>query len=347
MAATKQDIFAKIGDLLLELNEQYAALGESESCELVEVSLLEANAKFLADHINILKVLKLQYVKDEAPSVEQSTAEYHIDNEVKKVSFEDFFTPPSAHRVKEADNQQTHVEIENEAITMPAESFTAAPPHFVKAIPTDANEPAATVEQIPVLSPPVQDTVYEEPKFEEKSVETAPMFEAPSPAPQQLSTVDRPTPTQDINIPTKVVEEQPVESIVNKVVIEEKEIIVAEVESREEEKSRRPLTLNELISQQKKAGLNQQNIFQTSQHNPERVTDLKSAVSLNDKLLFIKDLFNGYSLAYSEAIELLNRFDNFAEADAFLQTNYSLKNGWADKSQTVDKLYAVLRKRFI
>ena len=78
----------------------------------------------------------------------------------------------------------------------------------------------------------------------------------------------------------------------------------------------------------------------------ERVSDIKSAISLNDKLLFIKDLFNGYSLAYSEAIELLNRYDDFSAADSFLKTNYAAKNNWADKPETVDKLYAVLRKRF-
>ena len=75
--------------------------------------------------------------------------------------------------------------------------------------------------------------------------------------------------------------------------------------------------------------------------------DLKSSISLNDKLLFIRDLFNGYSLAYSEAIELLNRYVTFAEADAFLQTNYALKNNWAEKPQTVEKLYAILRKKFM
>ena len=107
----------------------------------------------------------------------------------------------------------------------------------------------------------------------------------------------------------------------------------------------RPLTINELIQQQKQAGVNVTQQFQTSTAK-EKVVDLKTAVSLNDKLLYIKDLFNGYSLAYSEAVELLNRFDSFAEADAFLQSNYALKNGWAEKSQTVDKFYALLHKKF-
>ncbi len=76
------------------------------------------------------------------------------------------------------------------------------------------------------------------------------------------------------------------------------------------------------------------------------VKDLKSVISLNDKLLFIKDLFNGYSLAYSEAVELVNRFDSFEAADNFLKTNYAAKNHWASKPATVDKFYEVLNRRF-
>ncbi len=139
-----------------------------------------------------------------------------------------------------------------------------------------------------------------------------------------------------------------------KIVNEEETVIPVTVPAKEveipvqaipAEESARPLTINELIQQQKQAGVNVTQQFQTSTAK-EKVVDLKTAVSLNDKLLYIKDLFNGYSLAYSEAIELLNRFDSFAEADAFLQANYALKNGWAEKTQTVDKFYTLLRKKF-
>ena len=133
--------------------------------------------------------------------------------------------------------------------------------------------------------------------------------------------------------------------VIQEVIIANKELEVpAEPEEAPEpetepEESARPLSLNERLSAQRKNELGQRN-------DTDRITDIKSAISLNDKLLFIKDLFNGYSLAYSEAIELLNRYDDFAAADAFLQTNYAQKNNWADKPVAVDKLYAVLRKRF-
>lgn len=99
-------------------------------------------------------------------------------------------------------------------------------------------------------------------------------------------------------------------------------------------------SLNDMISSQKA----QQG--SASQYRQSPITDLKSGVNLNDKLLFIKDLFNGYSLAYSEAMEILNRFETFESADNFLKSNYAAKNNWAAKQTTVDKFYEILRRRF-
>lgn len=100
-------------------------------------------------------------------------------------------------------------------------------------------------------------------------------------------------------------------------------------------------SLNDMISSQKA----QQGT--SSQYKQPPITDLKSGVNLNDKLLFIKDLFNGYSLAYSEAMEILNRFETFESADNFLKSNYAAKNNWAAKQTTVDKFYEILRRRFV
>lgn len=77
------------------------------------------------------------------------------------------------------------------------------------------------------------------------------------------------------------------------------------------------------------------------------ISDLKPAITLNDKLLFVKDLFNGYSLAYSEAIEILNRFKSFDEADTFLKKNYVVKNNWDAKPETTAKFYELLKRRYL
>ena len=101
-----------------------------------------------------------------------------------------------------------------------------------------------------------------------------------------------------------------------------------------------PLTINEILSAQtSKSTL-------SSQFVQKQVKALKSLISLNDKLLFVRDLFNGYSLAYSEAVELLNRFDSIEAADNFLRQNYAAKNNWSEKQNVVDKFYEILNKRF-
>lgn len=84
----------------------------------------------------------------------------------------------------------------------------------------------------------------------------------------------------------------------------------------------------------------------TSRFGKHPGKNLKALINLNDKLLFIKDLFGGYSLAYGEAIEQLNKFDDFEAAEHFLKVNYSKKNNWADKQATVDKIYEILRNKF-
>lgn len=135
------------------------------------------------------------------------------------------------------------------------------------------------------------------------------------------------------------------------VIIEEKTVEV--VKEDDLPKPSRPVSLNDLFSARRKA--DQTQLFQEPKPapvappvraTPVKIHDLKSAISLNDKLLFIKDLFNGYSLAYTEALDLLSRYDNFEEADAFLQETYAVKNNWTVKQTTVDKFYAILKQKY-
>lgn len=101
-------------------------------------------------------------------------------------------------------------------------------------------------------------------------------------------------------------------------------------------------TLNELLAAGRNAG---QTRPEPEQARPE-ITDLKRAISLNEKLLFVKDLFDGYNLAYAEAIDLLNKMPDFKTADAFLQKHYAGKHNWAAKQSTADQFYELLHQRF-
>lgn len=99
-------------------------------------------------------------------------------------------------------------------------------------------------------------------------------------------------------------------------------------------------TLNDILSGNSVArNLNTENGRAT-------ITDLKQAISLNDKMRYIKDLFNGYNLAYAEAIDLLNKMPDFKTADTFLQNNYAIKHNWAAKQETAEQFYELLNQRF-
>lgn len=120
---------------------------------------------------------------------------------------------------------------------------------------------------------------------------------------------------------------------------EEVKIIAEDIEVKEDITIK--MTLNELLSSQ----LESRN--SSPDFTKKTASDLKSAISLNDKMLFIKSLFNGYNLAYTEAIEILNRFDSFEAADNFLIKNYAQKNTWGEKQEVVDRLYEYLNRKFI
>jgi hypothetical protein len=108
-----------------------------------------------------------------------------------------------------------------------------------------------------------------------------------------------------------------------------------------EEPEEKPMvTINQILSAQFNVSAS------AGTQHLQPITDLKSAITLNDKLLFVRDLFNGYSMAYSEAIEILNRFSRFEDADQFLKLNYYTKNDWEAKQATTDKFYALLERRF-
>ena len=101
----------------------------------------------------------------------------------------------------------------------------------------------------------------------------------------------------------------------------------------------KPATLNDILAGNKSANSNVGS-------SRTEIKDLKQAISLNDKMLYIRDLFNGYNLAYAEAVDLLNKMPDFQTADHFLQHNYAVKNNWSAKQDTADQFYELLNRRF-
>lgn len=355
----QKEVFKKIGGIIKELSEQYEYLETvSDNLNDLELELFVANAHFLTDHIEILCKLNLQN-RPKRPVIEKPETTYQ----------QKFFEPvvqqmkpgidlrslkpsrPAAKPVeldvtnkqsepeiqeekpaKKEDKQETHEEQQAEH-TVPQFDFTSQAPEdtysFIQEKPEiirhelvldetetgeDEEEAELIVEQkkeieaedIPVEI--IEDTVAA-PEVEEIIETTAEV------KPEEDE--------QDQPEATKLVQEQVSNSTVKE---EEAEVI----------------TRNQKISSQQ----GDKAASKSEQLSIKPISDIKLAITLNDKLLYVKDLFNGYNLAYSEAIEILNRFNTFEEAQRFLRTNYVIKNNWEGKQATADKFYALLKRRY-
>jgi len=370
---SKEEIIEKVGVLLKELSAKFEHISDSKKdIHPLEFQLFEVNASYFAEHTSILRKLEeeanknvVSYNEDEdteddnIPSASSESKEVNKEAEEEKKPEAVVFTPPISDEVAEhetIDSQKTEEEIPEQKDNEVKEE---APKEEEPVVKTDSEKSmtndtgVSQAEQKEPDDKPHEDKPESreeersEPKEEEKPVENKQSFSQPEPRTEEpvkkpvvTNTQPQPEAAPVAKNEEKVAEKNnsSEEEVVSKVVIEEKSVNVT---------ADRPMSLNERLSEQRKSGVSSAvESPKRYQEAPQRIKDIKSAISLNDKLMFIKDLFNGYSLAYSEAIELLNRFESFEDADRFLKTNYAEKNNWEIKQASVEKLYAVLRKRY-
>lgn len=77
-----------------------------------------------------------------------------------------------------------------------------------------------------------------------------------------------------------------------------------------------------------------------------RIHDLHKALGINDKFLFINDLFAGDSERYNQAIEALNTLAGMNEANVHIN-HLQQQYGWDTESPTLAKLKEFLRRRYL
>jgi len=319
----QQEVFKKIGTILKELNDQYEYLKETES-ELndLELELFVANTHFLADHSEVLRKLNLQ-----------NNAQQAVPQEAAKKPEEKFFEPV-VQQLKPVPPEEPKPEPE------PAPEPGAKPvkenqvedkpvPHFDLAANGADDDFSVMRRDEPVIRHELE---LDEADLAEDEDEAG--FEPEATAKHE----DKPKELPQVKYHAPVKEEPVPEPKKEPVHTEHKKEPKHE-EHHTKEAAEEPMTINQRMSAQ----LNKAHSYSEQAHS---ISDLKQAISLNDKLLYIKDLFNGYNLAYSEAIDILNRFSSFKEAEDFLQTNYAVKNQWDARQATVDKFYALLRRRY-
>ncbi len=326
----QMDVFKKIGGILQELNDQYDYLkAESSDLNELELELFVANAHFLKDHAEILR--KIHERKNSPASKTDPVIVPTPVNEKPKpvISPSSKQEPLHERRFFEPVVQQKPIVEPKLELAKEAEPIVHVPYNPVKIevpeIVDVKEEPTPVIE----LEPENPGDTY---SFEGQEPEIVP---------EELILDETSEPQEEIEIaePTKAIEPI-VEKLSSAPQPELFKPMVAQTEPVKD--TDKILTFNQKISAQKA----EKETGNLSHIQELPITDLKSAINLNDKLLYIKDLFNGYSLAYSEAIEIVNRFNTYEEAERFLKTNYVAKNNWESKAATSEKFYALLRRRY-
>ena len=358
----QEAIFKKIGVILEELNEQHEYLTQNTpNFGELELDLFLANANFLADHIKIIQKIAANQVSVNNPIIEtDNTSEIVKDkfeqevnvnavNYTDKKSLEEIIQNPAV----EENHSPVFEEIEAEVCKIDQTPSTF---EFILNDHSEyeKNEDVTQADNSQFIRDSFIDNDSEfnandKFEFEEKSVNE--IFDRPLSKEEERIIAEKkklsyePIIEEDIDEeevgpePFLVVKEEDFPIVKEDLTLElapTPPVIKPSVEL-VEDPSNKP-TLNELL-----AGKTQ--IVNGNTDKPA-ISDLKQAINLNDKLLYIKDLFNGYNLAYNEAIEIANKLPNFEAADNFFQKNYAVKNNWSDKQHTVDQFYELLNQRF-
>ncbi|CAN5786378.1 hypothetical protein BH10BAC3_BH10BAC3_27080 [soil metagenome] len=77
-----------------------------------------------------------------------------------------------------------------------------------------------------------------------------------------------------------------------------------------------------------------------------RITDLRKAISINDKYQMINSLFRGDEDVFERSIRTLNNFGSLPEARFWMQRELVVKLGWNEKDEMVQHFYKLVSRRF-
>jgi hypothetical protein len=77
------------------------------------------------------------------------------------------------------------------------------------------------------------------------------------------------------------------------------------------------------------------------------IKDLRESIGLNQKFLFMNELFQGENTAYNEALEKLNSFPGFNEARAYIVAELSEKYHWNGDSEFVQSFMELVERRYL
>src|SRR5215471_1280769 len=107
--------------------------------------------------------------------------------------------------------------------------------------------------------------------------------------------------------------------------------------------------INEMVSMQSESlndRLKQEKteVVEVLKHEP--IKDLRKAIGINDRFVFINELFRGDEPVYERSIKTINSFHIYAEAEYWINRELVVKLGWDKESEIVRHFYQLVKRRF-
>lgn len=125
---------------------------------------------------------------------------------------------------------------------------------------------------------------------------------------------------------------------------------VADKETREEAKKElheRLAAANTNTNASLNDKLKQQHVERSETLKDAPIKDLKKGVGVNDRFLFIKELFKGDETMYERSIKTINGFAILPEAEYWIRRELKLKLAWKDQDPVVKQFDQLIKRRFL
>lgn len=76
------------------------------------------------------------------------------------------------------------------------------------------------------------------------------------------------------------------------------------------------------------------------------VRDLRRAIGINDRFVFISELFRGDEVMYERSIKTINGFRIFPEAEYWIERELKVKLAWDETKDVTRHFYQMVKRRF-
>jgi len=80
--------------------------------------------------------------------------------------------------------------------------------------------------------------------------------------------------------------------------------------------------------------------------NDTPVRDLKKAIGVNDRYVFVNQLFRGDEAMYERSIKTINAFRILPEAEYWMERELKVKLGWDENNNLTRHFYQLVKRRF-